>query len=384
MRRPEIAALLPGVGQIQLRRHGVDRKTVFFESWHGRFADSPKSIFEELRRRGYDGKYVWAIKDPADVPPEVTTVAPGSWEYLTALSRAGTVISNTHMPAYVRLGRGSRYLQTWHGIPLKRIAFDVPGPSFLRTPAYSAMFARYQRAARRDVGAWTWLLSPNAFSSEVFRKAFRYDGAILEVGYPRVDALLGPDSDTVRARVRERFGAGRDTKVVLYAPTFRDRTYKFRLELIPADLEACLGSDWRLLVRAHQTVADTVKLPSNSRVYDVTHEPDIFELYQAADVLITDYSSVMFDFAVTGKPMIFFTYDLVAYRDQLRGFYFDFEARAPGPLCQNSGDVAAALVNLDDLQANFATRYREFVASFCYLEDGSASERVVDQVFPDA
>jgi CDP-glycerol glycerophosphotransferase len=114
---------------------------------------------------------------------------------------------------------------------------------------------------------------------------------------------------------------------------------------------------------------------------DVTSWPDIAELYLAADALITDYSSAMFDFAVTGRPLLFYTWDLEHYRDQSRGFYFDFEAEAPGPLLRTPEEVVAALGDLDGLRERHAERYAAFSARFCHLDDGRASERVVDAVF---
>ena len=117
---------------------------------------------------------------------------------------------------------------------------------------------------------------------------------------------------------------------------------------------------------------------------DVSAYPDATELMLAADVLVTDYSSMMFDFANTGRPMLFFTYDLDAYRDEIRGFYFDFAERAPGPLLRTTDELAAALQDIDAVVSEHAERYREFAAEFCELDDGRAAERVVDRLFSAA
>lgn len=382
LKRTEFGYLTPGLRQLPLRSSRPDPGVVFFESWHGRFADSPRAIFEELRRRGFDGRCVWAIRGEAGVPGAVC-VEPGSWSYLRWLGQAGTVIANNHMPGYFRPRSGARYLQTWHGIPLKRIAFEIPKPTFRDEPLYRILLFNYMRSVRADIASWTWLLSPNAFSSEVFRRAFDYQGEILELGYPRVDPLLADDAEATRQATRERLGASPSTKVILYAPTFRDRTYSFELPIELQTLERELGNDWLLLVRAHQTLADRVRLPSSPFIRNVTDEPDIFALYLAADVLVTDYSSVMFDFALTGKPMAFYTYDIEKYRDELRGFYFDFESRAPGPLCRTTEELAAALSDLERLRTEYGERYRAFSDDFCYLDDGKASRRVVDALFGD-
>ena len=115
-----------------------------------------------------------------------------------------------------------------------------------------------------------------------------------------------------------------------------------------------------------------------------TGEPDPAGLHLAADVLVTDYSSVAFDFAVTGKPILFFTYDLAHYRDDLRGFYVDLEEIAPGPLLESSTELIDALADLDGVRERYATRYGEFRQTFCHLEDGHATERVLDLLFPSA
>jgi CDP-glycerol glycerophosphotransferase len=141
-----------------------------------------------------------------------------------------------------------------------------------------------------------------------------------------------------------------------------------------------LGDDHVLLVRLHPNVVDGA--PEHPLVYDVSAYPDIAELYLISDVMISDYSSVMFDFANTGRPMLFFTYDLAHYRDKLRGFYFDFEAEAPGPLVESSGDLIDALRSLDSITQSYGKAYEAFADRFCSLEDGKAAARVVDRVFP--
>jgi CDP-glycerol glycerophosphotransferase len=134
-----------------------------------------------------------------------------------------------------------------------------------------------------------------------------------------------------------------------------------------------------MLVRAHQMIREAlVTGATDGRVIDVTSYADIADLLLIADVLITDYSSAMFDFAVTGRPMLFLTYDLERYRDRLRGFYFDFEAEAPGPLLRTTDDVIAALRGLEDVSRGYRAAYDAFAAKFCSLEDGQAAARAVD------
>jgi CDP-glycerol glycerophosphotransferase len=127
---------------------------------------------------------------------------------------------------------------------------------------------------------------------------------------------------------------------------------------------------------------DRLEVVDGSPVRDVCSHPDIRDLYLAADAMVTDYSSTMFDFAVTGRPMLFLTYDLEYFRDELRGFYFDLEDVAPGPLLSTSTELVDALADLDAVSARYAERYARFRDTFCHLEDGHATERVLDLLFP--
>jgi CDP-glycerol glycerophosphotransferase len=361
------------------------RDAVLFISWKGKqCGDNPLGIAEELRRRGDDREHLWAVTDwSVPVPEGGTAVLRGTQEYYEALARSKYLISNDDMQAPFRKRDGQFYVQTWHGTPLKKIGFDIANPQFISGTAYFGHLAK-------DVAQWDLLLSPNPFSTPVMRGAFRYEGEIGEYGYPRNDLLCRSDAPEVAARVRDRLGLPAGRRVVLYAPTWRDnqvyangRRYRFDMRL---DLErawAELGQDHVFLIRGHHHMADDV--PAGMRpgfAVNVTAYPDITELYLVSDVLVTDYSSTMFDYAVTGRPMLFFTYDLADYRDNLRGFYFDFEAEAPGPLLATSDEVIAAVRDVDAVSASYRDANERFAAKFASLDDGKAGARVCDRVFP--
>ncbi len=367
-------------GRVPLLRRGiaaarrVDPRVILFESWHGAYNDSPRAISEALHRQGADFEHVWAVAPGTpDLPESATVVEPDSRAYLEALGRARYVVTNNTMPGYFRKRAATTYVQTWHGTPLKRIAFDIPGRSLANPP-------KYMRALGRDIAAWDHLVSPNPFSSDIFRRAFRFGGDVLETGYPRNDLLSSADRDAIRDRVRAALGIEPRARAILYAPTWRDDA-AFSLELDIAALLGRLGDGHVLLLRAHQLVADTVAADRRPGLLDVSAYPDNRDLYLAADVLITDYSSAMFDFAVTGKPILLFTYDLERYRDQLRGFYFDFEREAPGPLLATSAEVIEALEDLEAIRHRHVAAYDAFRERFCGLEDGRAAERVIEAVF---
>ncbi|MGX5653998.1 CDP-glycerol glycerophosphotransferase family protein [Geodermatophilus nigrescens] len=350
-------------------------KVVWF-SFRGLFADNPRALYEGMLARGVDAEHTWlCTADTAPTyPAGVRTVEYRTPAAVEALAEADLVVANDCMSMEWTKSPGTTYLQTWHGTPLKRIHHDAPPrPGWLD-------------AADRDVARWDLLLSPNPPSTERLRKAFGFSGEVLETGYPRNDVLSGPDRDRLRAETRTRLGVPEGTTAVLYAPTWRDDLVLddpggpgFRLPLDLADLTARRGGDTVLLVRLHSIVQGRLgQLPEG--VVDVTDEPDPAALYLAADVLVTDYSSVMFDFAVTGRPVLLYAYDLEHYRDGLRGFYEDVEELAPGPLLRTSREVVDTLGRLDEVTRAYGDRLRAFRETWCSLEDGHATDRVLDRL----
>ncbi len=360
------------------------RDSVLFVSWKGKqCGDNPLGIAAELARRGDEREHLWVVNDwSVPVPAAGTGVLRGTREYFDALARSRWIVSNDDMQLPFRKRDGQFYLQTWHGTLLKRIGFDVANPQFISGTAYFDHLAR-------DVAQWDLLLSPNPFSTPLMRRAFRYEGEIAEYGYPRNDVMLRPDVSAVAAAVRARLGIPAGKRVVLYVPTWRDnqtyangKRYRFDMRLDLEQAYRALGDDHVILVRGHHQMADDV--PAGLRpgfALNVTAYPDISELYLVSDVLVTDYSSAMFDYAVTGRPMLFFTYDLADYRDNLRGFYLDFESQVPGPLLSTSAEVVAALADVDTAVAPYADAYKRFADTYCSLDDGRAGARVCDRLF---
>jgi CDP-glycerol glycerophosphotransferase len=235
---------------------------------------------------------------------------------------------------------------------------------------------------------WQYVLSPNRFSTPILRRAYLVEGEMLETGYPRVDVLARPDRDALSRAIRSRLGIPEGKRTVLYAPTFRDhvqdRRKRYRLELaLDLDrLRNAVGQDTVILFRKHHYIVDPAPETADGFVRDVSAYPDGTELMLAADVLLTDYSSMMVDYANTGRPMLFFTYDLDLYEDEIRGFYLDdFVGTVPGPLLHTTDDVADALHGLDGVRAEYAERYAAFRETFCELDDGHAAARVVDRLF---
>jgi CDP-glycerol glycerophosphotransferase len=374
--------LLRGLYYPAQRRRPV-RDSVVFVCWQGKqCTDNPLGIAAELRRRGDRREQIWVVTDwSVPVPEGATAVLYGTAACWDALGRAGYLVSNDDMPRSYVKREGQIYVQTWHGTLLKKIGFDVG-------ELKSVAGHRYLGHLAQEVAKWDVLLSPNPFSTPIMRGAFRYDGEIVESGYPRNDVLFGSGVERLTAEVRRRLGLPAGKRVLLYAPTWRENKYyasgRYRFDH-RLDVEQAwkrLGDDYVILMRGHHHTADDV--PAGVRpgfVLNVTGYPSISELFLVSDVLITDYSSAMVDFAATGKPMVFFAYDLEDYRDDLRGFYFDFESVVPGPLLATSDEVIAAVADLDGLRAAHRARYEAFAARFCPLDDGRAGARACDRIF---
>jgi CDP-glycerol glycerophosphotransferase len=359
------------------------RDAVVYTSFGGRqYADSPRAIHEELVRRGAPLEHLWAVQDGAyRVPDSASPLRADSREHHEALARARYVVTNDYLPEWFERRPDQVCLQTWHGTPLKRIG---PGAADVRmaTP-------RFQRQWEQQVANWQHVVSPNRFSTPILREAYAIDGEILETGYPRTDMLARADRHAACAEVRRRLGVPEDARVVLYAPTFRDHIvdrrgrYRLDVKLDVEQLRSAAGDDTVVLFRKHPYVAGTVPVDPSGFVRDVSSYPDGTELLLAADVLVTDYSSIMVDFANTGRPMLFYAYDLDAYEEEIRGFNVDYAATVPGPVLRKTGELGEALRDVDAVAAEYAQRYEAFAASFCEYDDGRATERVVDRVFAE-
>jgi CDP-glycerol glycerophosphotransferase len=363
------------------RGQSIRDDMIVFDSQRGkRYSCNPRAIFEELRRRRPDLDFLWISADGQfSLPEGARTILKNSREHYEALATARVIVANTVTVPWYRKRDGQTFLQTWHGTPLKTVGFDSTTLTEQRRPALERI--------SRDVAQWDILISPNPYTTQIMRRAYRYHGEVLESGYPRNDLLKAPDAKERGAAVRAGLGIEPDKRVVLYAPTWRDdliigdrrrRPYDLALDVKTA--RAALGRDHVLLLRAHHHMAtDRAWRRNDGFVVDVTEYPDITDLYLAADVLITDYSSVMFDFAVTGKPMLFFAYDLEHYRDTVRGLYFDLYAQAPGPVLRTSDEVVDAL-GAESYEGH-RDAYAAFVKTYCPYDDGLASARVIERTW---
>lgn len=374
----------------------VDKNTVVFEAFHGSaYACSPKAIYEYMltEPRFADYRFIWVFKDcqhNAQVAndPRTTLVEYESRDYYRAFARSRYWIVNSMLPLDIaKHPRKQTMVQCFHGTPLKRLRNDIE-----ETVDSQDSAADYQLRNNLDTGRYDYFVSPSRYATEHFTSAFSLkqlgkEDIIIETGYPRNDFLKTLTTDDVD-RIKTRLGIPADKKVLLYAPTWRDDQYDpltgftFDPRLDFDALQAQLGDDYVLLFRLHYNVADTFDFAGyEGFIYNVSTVDDINELYIISDVLMTDYSSVFFDFGNLRRPVLFYMYDQAHYQNNLRGFYL-LPGDLPGDIVATQAEIVARLSDLTGYAARYKQKLSQFHDTYNYLDDGQAAKRVVDIITP--
>ncbi len=363
--------------RVQTRRPLDPGLAVFSAYWERGYSCNPAAIEAAVRRHAPHIRTAW-ITGPEHahtLPPGVRRLDPGSAAYWTALARATYLVNNVNFTRRLVKRPGQVHLHTHHGTPLKLMGLDLQ-----EYPAAAAGvdFARLLRHADR----WDYSLSANRHSTLVWERVYPARFTTLELGYPRNDVFQRATAEDV-LRIRAGLGVPPGSIAVLYAPTHRD----YRRGPLPLlDLERlarALGPDYTLLVRAHyfyQAPLTTGGDGEAARVSDVSGHRSIEELCLAADALLTDYSSVMFDYANLDRPIVIAACDWEAYRAS-RGAYFDITAEPPGPVARSEDEVIAAFTSGEWRGERSARLRAAFRERFCRYDDGHAAERVVRRVF---
>jgi len=374
-------------------RERIAPEAVFFESFYGRQVScNPLAIDREIAARHPDVPRYWSVVDERIAVPEgARAVLVGGPDWFAARRHARLLVVNDWLRYGFRRGRRQTVLQTWHGTMLKHLALGRPSTG-----------VRTRLAIRRESRRWSLLLSQNPHSTAQFRSSYAFAGEILETGYPRDDRLAaavveagaGLQPERIPQAIeaaRRALGVPRGLRVLAYAPTWREdaagagRARGLADGLGIAEVAAELGPDWAVVVRGHTRTHEfggyaAAGAPAGegasggALVIDASRHPDVNDVILAADLLVTDYSSLMFDAAVACVPMAFFVPDLAEYRDRERGFAFDFEADAPGPLLSSREQLVEAAREGVPRTAAYS-RWRE---RFAPHDDGHAAERFVD------
>lgn len=363
----------------------VNRKIILFESNLGRnYTGNPRAIYEEMIRQGLDRQYrcYFILEDmKTKLPGSAKKIKKNRFRYFFLFSVAGLWVSDSRLPRYIIKRPETIYIQTWHGTPLKKLALDMD-TVFM---AGETGIESYKQHFYENTRTWDYLISQNQYSTDIFRRAFAFQKEFLEIGYPRNDVLFRHNNEEDILKLKEELGLPKDKRIILYAPTWRDNEfygngrYKFNPALDFQILKEELGKDTVMIVKYHYLIMDAVDWsPYKGFIYSFDMNHDISSLYLVADMLITDYSSVMFDYSLLKRPMLFYCYDLEEYKDSLRGFYFDFLSEAPGPVVKTTDRLVEAIKAYQgDL---WFDRYKAFSEKYNHADQGRASEIVVSLI----
>ncbi len=370
---------------------------VLYEASFGRgMICGPHGLFRAFMKRSDYANYthVWVLNSQKEMirlrnqffsdekEPEnivfVLKLLTNSKEYLQYLARCQYLFNNINFPFYFQKRPGQTYLNTWHGIPMKHLGYDVPDGIY-------TMHNNFRNFLLAD-----YILGWNSFMTEVYRKSYKLDGIftgeIIEEGCPRNDLTLCTEREAFLAELEEAgIRLHREKHIILYAPTWRGSSPAFpdfsseEIKQFIKTVSGNLGQDhYQILFRPHHTIYKYVEKDEELMKYSIPPFFDTNEILSVTDILISDYSSIYFDFLVTGRPILFYIHDLEQYRHE-RGLYFGLE-RLPGPVLESAGEVAGQIRQLSDYQENYGDKYRQMTQWACSKDDGQVSRRVLEIV----
>jgi len=368
----------------------IDDKLVIFISFHGRgYSDNPRAIYEEMKKdkRFKDYRFIWFIKNHKQKNIEIEGAEIKeyfSFSYFYYMSKAKYWIINCKMPTYLRKKKEQVYLQTWHGTPLKRLGHDIIAPKDATFYRSGVSFERMTQSYDIDVERYNYMISPNQFCTEVFQSAFAINRErLIETGYPRNDFITNATHEEI-VSLKEKFGLPLDKKIILYAPTWRDNSYvtsgyTFELKADFHRWKEILGDEYVVVFKPHYLIINKYENDHSldGFLYSMSAESEINELYVVSDVLITDYSSVFFDYAILNRPIYFYMYDLEEYRNELRGFYLDIYTDLPGGIYEIEDKM---LYDIAHNQYDY-NQLMIFNKRFNHAQTGDCAKKVLDIMF---
>ena len=371
--------------QIFLKVLPINNKVIFFESSVGRnYSSNPKYVYQEMIKQDFDKKFkcIWSLENTSiEIPGNVIKVKRTRLKYLYYLAIAKIWVCDTRQPSFLVKRPETTYIQLWHGTPLKKLAMDMD----VIKMSEGMELSEYKRLFKKNTETWDYLISQSDYTTEKFRTSFDFKNKILDSGFPRNDVLFKRNNLKSINNIKNSYNLPQDKKVILYAPTWRDDEfyengiYKYSSKIDFDLLKNELSDTHILLVKLHYLVKDSADWSKyDGFIYQCDQSCDIQELYLISDILITDYSSVMFDYSIIKKPMIIYAYDYEKYRDNLRGFYFNIYEEFPGPIVENTPDLIDSIQNYDCKE--YEEKYKRFVNKFTNFDDGNASSRIVDLI----
>ena len=357
------------------------KKSVFFESFHSQsYAGQPKYIYEKMLDMGLDKSYdfVWAYKGEYEIPGSPLITARGAKNYKDILGASDYWITNLSFP-FLKPNKDIVYLQTTHGTPYKRMGSDIESDNENVVKGRVLL----------ESDTWNYLLSPSDYAKDIFVRSFEYDGPVINKGYPAND-IFYEDTSLKEQEIKEKLNIGPNKKIILYCPTFRDyeaaedNQDKFSYIVDLENLQKNISDDYIFIMRLHYSVSQHLVLSEDMKdfIIDLSDYDDVADLYLISDILITDYSSVFFDFAHSKKPIIFFVPDYEKY-SSFRGLYSEVRDILPGPEIFTDEELVQSIKNINDINEQFKEKYDAFYEKFCDLGHGTASEDVVNIIFGD-
>lgn len=373
----------------------VDDKIILFEAFGGKnYTCSPKAIYEKMitMKEFNDYKMIWAFLEPSkhEVAPfsNLEIVVSKSDEYYKYCSMAKYWIVNSIMSEDIKKKPEQVYVQCWHGTPLKKLRYDIEvNGASLNT------VGEIRQRNDRDAIRFDYFISPSKYCTEKFTSAFNLknlgkENIIIEKGYPRNDFLFNKSKKEI-SDIKKKLGIPKSKKVIFYLPTFRDNQhtsgigYTYDLAIDLDRLEKKFKDKYIILFSPHYFISNNIDLSKyKDFIINVAHYDEINELYLVSDIIMTDYSSVFFDYANLKRPMLFYMYDYDDYKDNLRDFYISLD-ELPGPIAKNQDELEYNLENIEDISKKYRKKYEKFNNRFNYLDDGNASERVIKEIFKD-
>ena len=358
----------------EYRKLPINPKRIIFESmWGTKYSCSPQHLYEFIDKNYPEYECIWSFEDPrTPINGNGKRVRRGTLEYFYYLATAKYFVNNVNFEDAYEKREGQIEIQTMHGTPLKTMGFDVENDFVTE--------AQKENYIRRN-SRWNYLVVQGNFMAEKAFTCFGCETPLLKTGYPRTDTLFENNTEEKIKALKEKLNLPLDKKIILYVPTWRVKN-KFDMQLDIEEMRMQLSDDYILLIRLHHFSASGYKIPADDQfVFDFNHYHTVEDLYLLCDILITDYSSVMFDYGVLKKPMMFFTYDLREYADNLRGMYFDIEKEAPGPMVYTSDELIEAISNIDEEMEKCKDRIDIFNNKYINFEGPESCNKIFETVF---
>lgn len=355
----------------------VKNRILFFSYYGAYYGCSPKYVSDILQKKyGNKIEIIWAFNKikRSNKPPFGKIVKYGSPQFIIAFRTSKVICTNFNLPTDLKKRQGQIYVQTWHNSTrLKRTHADV----------INGLSQHFISMAKTDAQQIDYLCCGSEFMYNVMKKSFWYSGDIVKCGIPRNDILIC-NSQEKKDIIKNNMGIMSSKKILLYAPTFRSNR---AMENYQLDIKRCLftlknktGKDWIALLRLHPHLinANTKDIMKQGFTMDVSLYDDISELLLIADILITDYSSVMFDFSLTKKPVFLFTTDQEEFQEKDFGFYFNLTS-LPFPIAENNDILNKNIRNYDNKL--YQIKIDDFYRKIGSYEKGCASEEIADLIY---